>query len=103
MNYIKMKKDEILKLLAHDDFGIAFSDEQNIPIWNYMLSEDKESLFVYDEDDNTINEGLIKDAPDYLFTYGNNFKKVSFKGLNLPDNIVTRNNFYLFEEQFKLI
>lgn len=92
-----VQKKIMLGMLACNDYCIAFNKKQDIPIWNYMLSEDKTNLFVYDEDDNTIYDGLVIDAPDYLFNYGEIFSVISFKGLNLDENIVSRKNFYLFE------
>lgn len=97
MNKAKKRK---LGLLVSNDHCIAFNENQNIPIWNYMLNEDKTKIFVYDEQDNTIYDGLVIDAPDSLFEYGECFEKISFSGINIPDDIVTRENFYLFENQF---
>lgn len=93
-----VQKKIMLGMLACNDYCIAFNKKQDIPIWNYMLSEDKINLFVYDEDDNTIYDGLVIDAPDYIFKHGEIFSIVSFKGLNLDENIASRKNFYLFEE-----
>lgn len=90
-----------LKLLIENEYCIAFNKKQDIAIWNYMLNEDKTKIFVFDEDDNTIYDELVKDAPDFIFEYGDTFINVSFRGLNLPENIVSRENFYLFEEQIK--
>lgn len=88
-----------LELLSVKEHCIAFNTNQDVAIWNYMLSEDKTKIFVFDENDNTIYDGLVKDAPQSIFEYGEIFMPVSFRGLNLPDNIVTRENFYLFEKQ----
>lgn len=92
-------KEKRLELLVSGDYYIAFNEEQDIPIWNYLLSEDKTKIFIYDEDDNTIYDEFIVDASDELFKYGEYFCKVDFKGLNLDENIVTRKNFYLFKKQ----
>lgn len=86
-------------MLSIHDYCIAFNKKQDIPIWNYMLSEDKTKLFVFDEDDKTIYDGLVIKTPQYIFEHGEIFAPISFKGLNLPDNIVTRENFYLFESK----
>lgn len=93
-------KDQKLELLISGDHYIAFNKKQDIPIWNYLLSEDKTKIFIYDEDDNTIYDEFVIDAPNTLFTYGEYFEKVSFKNLDLEENIVTRKNFYLFTKQF---
>lgn len=92
------KKERIKKLMS-GDYYIAFNKTQDIPIWNYLISEDKIRIFIYDENDNTIYDSFITDAPDSLFNYGECFQKVSFIGLNLDENIVSRKNFYLFENQ----
>ncbi len=94
-----LNKDIKLELLSDGNYYIAFNEKQDIPIWNYLLSEDKTKIFIYDEDDNTIYDELVIDAPDDLFKYGECFCQVSFNGLNLDDNIVTRKNFYLFKKQ----
>lgn len=96
----EIHKGLILGILSVNDQCIAYNKNQDIAIWNYMLNENKTNLFVFDEDDNTIYDGLVKDAPDYLFEYGEIFAVVSFRGLNIPENIVTRENFYLFQQQF---
>ncbi len=98
---LKKRKQEIIDILLDDNYCITFNKNQDIPIWNYMLSEDKTIIFVYDEEDTTIYDGLVIEAPDDVFNHGDSYKKVSFKGINIPENIVTRNNFYLFEKQFK--
>lgn len=85
-------------LIAHE-YCIAFNKKQDISIWNYMLSEDKTKLFVFDEEDETIYDGLVIDTPQDIFEHGEIFAPISFRGLNLPDNIVTRKNFYLFESK----
>lgn len=95
---IASRKDMILGTLICNDFCIAYNEKQDIPIWNYMLSENKNNLFVYDEDDNTIYDGLIINAPDYLFKYGDKFTVVHFDKLNLEENIASRKNFYLLQE-----
>lgn len=92
-------KEKRLELLVSDDYYIAFNEKQDIPIWNYLLSEDKTKIFIYDEDDITIYDDFVVDAPDEIFKYGEHFCKVSFNGLNLEENIVTRKNIYLFKEQ----
>lgn len=92
-------KDQKLELLANGDYYIGYNEKQDIPIWNYLLSEDKTKIFIYDENDETIYDDLVKDAPEELFLHGECFKKVSFAGLNLEENIVSRNNFYLFKKQ----
>lgn len=92
-------KEEKLELLLSGDYYIAFNESQDIPIWNYLLSEDKTKIFIYDEDDNIIFDELVIDAPDKLFDYGEHFCKISFAGLNLEENIVSRKNFYLFKKQ----
>lgn len=102
--YVKRKiecsrKRAKLELLLSGDYYIAFNEKQDVPIWNYLLSEDKTKVFIYDEDDNTIYDEFVIDAPDELFKYGEHFCKISFKGLNLEENIVTRKNFYLFRKQ----
>lgn len=94
-----LNKDIKLELLSDGNYYIAFNGKQDIPIWNYLLNEDKTKIFIYDEDDNTIYDELVVDAPDDLFEYGEYFCQVSFNGLNLDDNIVTRKNFYLFKKQ----
>lgn len=93
-NYIT-RKELTIRLLEINEHCIAYNKKQDIPIWNYMLSEDKINLFVYDENDKTIYDGKIEKAPDYLFNYGEMFSVVSFKGLDIPENIVTRDNFNL--------
>lgn len=95
---IASRKDMMLGTLICNDFCIAYNEKQDIPIWNYMLSENKHNLFVYDEDDNTIYDGLIIDAPDYLFKYGDKFAVVHFDKLNIEENIASRKNFYLLQE-----
>lgn len=95
---IASRKDIILGMLIYNDFCIAYNTKQDIPIWNYMLNEDKNNIFVYDEYDNTIYDGLIIDAPDYLFEYGDIFSVVHFDKLNLEENIASRKNFYLLQE-----
>lgn len=95
----KIRKDIMLGMLSANEFCISFNKEQDIEIWNYMLREDKINLFVYDENDKTIYDGLVKDAPDYIFEHGDIFSVVSFKDLGLEDNIVTRENFYLIEDK----
>lgn len=95
---IASRKDIMLGMLIYNDYCIAYNPNQDIPIWNYMLSEDRNNLFVYDEDDNTIYDGLVINAPDYLFEYGDIFSVVSFSELNLEENIVSRKNFYLLKE-----
>lgn len=92
-------KEERIELLTSGDYYIAFNEIQDIPIWNYLLSEDKTKVFIYDENDKNIYDGLVVDAPEELFHYGEHFKKVSFRGLDLEENIVTRQNFYLFKKQ----
>ena len=92
-------KEERIELLTSGNYYIAFNEAQDIPIWNYLLSEDKTKVFIYDENDENIYDGLVIDAPKELFHYGEHFKKVSFNGLNLDENIVTRQNFYLFKKQ----
>lgn len=92
-------KEKRLKLLVSGDYYIAFNEEQDIPIWNYLLSEDKTKIFIYDEDDTTIYDDFVVDVPNEMFKYGKHFCKVSFNGLNLEENIVTRKNIYLFKEQ----
>ncbi len=92
------KKEKINKLIS-GDYYIAFNKAQDIPIWNYLISEDKTRIFIYDENDKTIYDSYIIDAPDNLFNYGEYFEKISFTGLNLEENIVSRKNFYLFEDQ----
>lgn len=94
-----LNKDIKLELLSDGNYYIAFNEKQDIPIWNYLLSEDKTKIFIYDEDDNIIYDELVIDAPDDFFKYGEYFCQISFKGLNLDDNIVTRKNFYLFKKQ----
>lgn len=91
-------KDIMLGMLIYNDYCIAYNPNQDIAIWNYILSEDGNNLFVYDEDDNTIYDGLVINAPDYLFEYGDIFSVVSFSELNLEENIVSRKNFYLLKE-----
>lgn len=95
----KVERKIKLEMLSIHEYCIAFNKKQDIAIWNYMLNEEKTKLFVFDENDETIYDGLIKDAPQYIFEYGEIFAPVSFRGLNLPDNIVTRENFYLFENK----
>jgi len=96
----EVQKNIILGMLSYNDHCIAYSKKQDIPIWNYMLSEDKTNLFVFDEDDNTIYDELVINAPDYLFQYGDIFAVVSFRGINIDENIVTRKNFHLFQNQY---
>lgn len=92
-------KEEKIELLTSGDYYIAFNEKQDIPIWNYLLSEDKTKVYIYDENDEIIYDDLVIDAPENLFTYGERFEKVSFNGLNLDDNVVSRKNFYLFKRQ----
>lgn len=92
-------KETRLELLLSGDYYIAFNEKEDIPIWNYLLSEDKTKIYIFDEEDQTIYDGLIIDAPDELFNHGDKFVKISFKGLNLEDNLVTKENFYLFKRQ----
>ena len=103
-NYNKCNsKEERIELLTSGDYYIAFNEAQDIPIWNYLLSEDKTKVFIYDENDENIYDGLVVDAPEDLFNYGEHFKKISFKGLDLDEYIVTRQNFYLFKKQLLCI
>lgn len=95
-------KDIRLELLLSGDYYIAFNKKEDIAIWNYLLSEDKTKVYIFDEEDQTIYDGLIIDAPDELFNHGDTFVKISFKGLNLEDNIVTKENFYLFKKQISI-
>lgn len=64
-----------------------------------MLSEDRNNLFVYDENDITIYDGLVKDAPDYIFRYGEIFSVVAYEDLNLIDGIISRKNFNLLNNK----
>ena len=80
-------------------FVLHIIKNQNTEIWNYMLSEDKNNLFVYDENDITIYDGLVKDAPDYIFRYGEIFSVVAYEDLNLIDGIISRKNFNLLNSK----
>ena len=60
----KIRRELMLGMLNANNFCIAYNKNQNTEIWNYMLSEDKNNLFVYDGNDITIYDGLVKDAPD---------------------------------------
>ena len=95
----KIRKNIMLGMLAANEFCISFNKEQDIEIWNYMLSEDKNNLFVYDENDITIYDGLVKDAPDYIFRYGEIFSVVAYEDLNLIDGIISRKNFNLLNNK----
>lgn len=97
---LEINKKNRLRMLITNEHCIAFNKKQDIPIWNYMLSEDKTKIFVFDENDETIYDGLVIEAPNSIYDYGEIFDKVSFKGFNLEENIVSRENFYLFENQF---
>lgn len=70
-----------------------------------IILVDKEKVFyLFDgENDENIYDGLVVDAPEDLFNYGEHFKKISFKGLDLDEYIVTRQNFYLFKKQLLCI
>lgn len=96
----EMHKRLMLGMLKFHNHCISYNKKQDIPIWNYMLSEDKTNLFVFDEDDNTIYDDLVIKAPDYLFKHGEMFSVVEFRGIILEENIVSRKNFYLFQEQY---
>ena len=63
----KDMKEKRLELLVSGDCYIAFNEKQDIPIWNYLLSEDKTKIFIYDEDDTTIYDEFVVDAPDEMF------------------------------------
>ncbi len=95
----KIRRELMLGMLNANNFCIAYNKNQNTEIWNYMLSEDKSNLFVYDGNDITIYDGLVKDAPDYIFKYGEIFSVVSYEDLNLIDGIVSRNNFNLLNHK----
>lgn len=95
----KIRKELMLGMLNANNFCIAYNKNQNTEIWNYMLSEDKSNLFVYDGNDITIYDGLVKDAPDYIFKYGEIFSVVSYEDLNLIDGIVSRKNFNLLNNK----
>ena len=68
---------------------------------NYKIAsgEDKNNLFVYDGNDITIYDGLVKDAPDYIFKYGEIFSVVTYEDLNLIDGIISRKNFNLLNNK----
>ncbi len=93
----RKRKELSLAMICRNEYCIAYNKKQDIPIWTFMLREDKVNIFIYDENDNIIYDGLVKDIPDYIFEYGEVFASVSFKGLNLEDNIATRENFYLLK------
>lgn len=98
-NDIKKVRKRILKLLSTGNYAICFNEKQDIPIWNYVLNEDKTKIYVYDEDDNIIYDQLVINAPDSLFSHGNVFSNICFRNINLDNDLVTRENFYLFEDQ----
>ena len=89
----------MLGMLNANNFCIAYNKNQNTEIWNYMLSEDKNNLFVYDGNDITIYDGLVKDAPDYIFKYGEIFSVVTYEDLNLIDGIISKKNFNLLNNK----
>ena len=95
----KIRKELMLGMLNANNFCIAYNKNQNTEIWNYMLSEDKNNLFVYDENNITIYDGLVKDAPDYIFRYGEIFSVVAYEDLNLIDGIISRKNFNLLNNK----
>lgn len=95
----KIRRELMLGMLNANNFCIAYNKNQNTEIWNYMLSEDKSNLFVYDGNDITIYDGLVKDAPDYIFKYVEIFSVVSYEDLNLIDGIVSRKNFNLLNNK----
>ena len=45
----KIRRELMLGMLNANNFCIAYNKNQNTEIWNYMLSEDKNNLFVYDD------------------------------------------------------
>lgn len=98
--YTESIKDYKVRLLTSGDYYIAFNKEQDIPIRNYLLSEDMTKVYIYGEENEDIYDGFIVDAPEELFEYGEYFEKVSFKNLNLEENVVSRKNFHLFKDQF---
>lgn len=95
----KIRRELMLGMLNANNFCIAYNKNQNTEIWNYMLSEDKNNLFVYDGNDITIYDGLVKDAPDYIFKYGEIFSVVTYEDLNLIDGIISRKNFNLLNNK----
>ena len=95
----KIRRELMLGMLNANNFCIAYNKNQNTEIWNYMLSEDKNNLFVYDGNDITIYDGLVKDAPDYIFKYGDRFSVVTYEDLNLIDGIISRKNFNLLNNK----
>lgn len=95
----KTRRELMLGMLNANNFCIAYNKNQNTEIWNYMLSEDRNNLFVYDENDITIYDGLVKDAPDYIFSYGEIFSVVAYEDLNLIDGIISRKNFNLLNNK----
>lgn len=95
----KIRRELMLGMLNANNFCIAYNKNQNTEIWNYMLSEDKNNLFVYDGNDITIYDGLVKDAPYYIFKYGEIFSVVTYEDLNLIDGIISRKNFNLLNNK----
>ena len=95
----KIRRELMLGMLNANNFCIAYNKNQNTEIWNYMLSEDKNNLFVYDGNYITIYYGLVKDAPDYIFKYGEIFSVVTYEDLNLIDGIISRKNFNLLNNK----
>lgn len=95
----KIRRELMLGMLNANNFCIAYNKNQNTEIWNYMLSEDKNNLFVYDGNDITIYDGLVKDAPDHIFKYGEIFSVVAYEDLNLIDGIISRKNFNLLNNK----
>lgn len=95
----KTRRELMLGMLNANNFCIAYNKNQNTEIWNYMLSEDRNNLFVYDENDITIYDGLVKDAPDYIFRHGEIFSVVAYEDLNLIDGIISRKNFNLLNNK----
>lgn len=95
----KIRRELMLGMLNANNFCIAYNKNQNTEIWNYMLSEDKNNLFVYDGNDITIYDGLVNDAPDYIFKYGEIFSVVTYEDLNLIDGIISRKNFNLLNNK----
>lgn len=94
---LKEVKDKMLEMLIFNEQCISFNKNMNIPIWNYMLNEDKTKLFVFDEEDKTIYDDLVIQAPDFIFEHGDYFAVVDFKGIDIEENIVNRKNFYILE------
>ena len=71
-----------------------YVDENNL-IWIGT----REGLNCYDGNDITIYDGLVKDAPDYIFKYGEIFSVVTYEDLNLIDGIISRKNFNLLNNK----